>query len=303
LDNLSTAVIRTLRVVEEPATDRRGLFRRAIAGVARAPTAQASDSLTRGLLGFRTASIDELLEASREVGLESQVSALRDLARHSVRIAPGLAGIHDTIAFGGRLQLPSGVDWPRYRGRPLTFLARVDSQLFFYDTSSLPSGFEAIHRGAGCVLVVGEGELVARDGPTSPRVRHPGVAVAELVIPRVWAATVEALELTEDERAAWELLRAHLASIQGTELTDQVPVDIVHRIFGYPDHTVGDMPRVCEACSSGDDFVGGRYELEHQAARWELLAQFCPDPELGWSWPGRVYFWRDREGEVWTIRQ
>ncbi len=207
------------------------------------------------------------------------------------------------MAFGGQALLPAGVQWPQWQGRPLTFLARVERRLFFFDTSSLPSGLRANHRGAGRVLAAPEDDPVLVDGPACPQVRHPGDLAAEFVIPRVWSAPVEELELTEDERVAWEVLRARLASDQGTELTDQVPVDIVHRIFGYPDHTGGDMPRICERCASGEDFVSGHHELEPAAARWQLLAQFSADPELGWSWPGRVYFWTDDEGAIWTIRR
>jgi hypothetical protein len=289
--------------MHDASTDRRGLFRHVLGRVRPMPTAAASEPSTRGRLGFRTASIDELVEAAKEVGLERRIDALRDLARRSIRVAPAAAAASDALAFGGGAALPSGVDWPHWQGRPLTFLARVERRLFFFDTGTLPSGFEAIHRGAGRVLAVKDRDLVAVDGPASPRIRRPGDAAAELVIPRVFSAPVEALELTDDERVAWEALRARLASIQGTELTDRVPVKIVHRIFGYPDHTGGDMPRVCERCAAGHDFVGGHYELEQRAARWELLAQFSADPELGWCWPGRVYYWINTEGELWTINR
>jgi Domain of unknown function (DUF1963) len=289
--------------MDETTSDRRGLFRYAFGRAVQTPVGESPETPTRGRLGSSTASTDDLLDAARELGLESRIGALRGLARRSIRLGPAQGRGSEAVVFGGPVLLTSGVEWPHWQGRPLTFLARVERRQFFFDTSSLPSGLQAGHRGAGRVLAVPEDDPVAVDGPAWPPVRRGGDFAAELVMPRVWSAVVEELGLTEDERAAWETLRARLASDQGTELTDQVPIEILHRIFGYPDHTGGDMPRICERCAGGEDFVSGHHELEQAAARWQLLAQFSADPELGWTWPGRVYFWTDREGEVWTIRR
>ncbi len=289
--------------MDEATTDRRGLFLNVLKGVSRTSEQSLDEFLIRGSLGTRTASIDELLAAATDVGLTARAEEVRRLVRRSIRLAPGGEEPSRGVAFGGRVPLPRGVDWPHWREEPLTFLARVGRRLFFFDASRFPTGLEAIHRGAGHVITVDSDDLVLTSGPAWPRGQRPGTAMAELVIPRVWSAPVEALELPDAERTAWEVLRERLASMQGTELTDQVPVDIVHRIYGYPDHTDGDMPRICERCAGGNDFVDGHWELEEPAARWELLAQFSADPELGWSWPGRVYFWVNPDGEIWTIQR
>jgi len=289
--------------MDEATTDRRGLFRNVLNRVRGSPEESVDEFLIRGSLGTRTASIVELLAAAEDVGLAARLEELRRLTRRSIRLAPGGREPPGAVAFGGCAPLPRGVDWPYWRDEPLTFLARVGRRLFFFDASALPSGRQTTHRGAGHVITLDNDDLVLQSGPAWPRGRRPGTAMAELVIPRVWSAPVEALGLTDAERTAWEVLRQRLASMQGTEMTDQVPVDIVHRIHGYPDHTDGDMPRICERCVGGDDFVDGQWELEQQAARWQLLAQFSADPVLRWSWPGRVYFWVNPDGQLWTIRR
>ena len=115
--------------------------------------------------------------------------------------------------------------------------------------------------------------------------------------------------------------RCAASSPSGREpaLTDALPSShIVHRVFGYPDHTGGELQLICELCANGHDVSDG-YPfmhpegpgLEESADRWELLAQFSADDDLGWSWGSparRLYFWVDRDAlragdlaDVWTI--
>ena len=328
------------------------------AAAARVPAFQLSDSSvkerpevesrapgevhTRGRASLRTASLEELLDAAEEFGLNARTEELSNAMRSSVRLSPIVsttATRTGAASFGGPAALPRGVGWPHWRGRPLTLLAQVDlgelataglplsgrdKLLFFFDTSVVPSGLDPAHDGSGCVLHVAEAEPdqaeTAADGPALPTRPYVGHASVELVIPRVWSAKVDALDLTADERVGWELLRQRLAGMQDTELTDAVTssLHIVHRVFGYADHTGGDMPLICELCASGYRVPESpplmhpkAAELEPQSGRWELLAQFSADHELGWSWgtsAERLYFWIDRNAlaagdfsNIWTI--
>jgi hypothetical protein len=84
---------------------------------------------------------------------------------------------------------------------------------------------------------------------------------AEVTLPRVWAAPVQALALSDAEMAGWEELRARLAALQGVE-PPPAP-DHVMRLLGYPEERTGDMPALCEA-------RGG-------TGRWRLLLQLPTD--------------------------
>jgi Domain of unknown function (DUF1963) len=237
----------------------------------------------------------------------------RGLARLSTRLQPGPG----PGSFGGRALLARGVEWPAWRGRPLTFLARVGGLSLFYEAETCPSGFEPAHAGCGRALLDSGSSLMEASGPALPARRAGASSARELVLPRVYAAAVEELDLDPQEREAWERTRERLAAEQGTVLGDRLEgFHPLHRILGYPDDTHGDMPLICELCSRGEDAFGGRPWLHPRAAereaasrRWELLAQLSSDEQLGWSWgKRRLYYWVEREAlarrdlsRVWTI--
>lgn len=83
--------------------------------------------------------------------------------------------------------------------------------------------------------------VVVRDEPAQGSV--PLSLSAELTLPRVWAAPVQALGLSSDEATGWEELRARLAALQGVE-PPPAP-DHVMRLLGYPEERTGDMPGLC----------------------------------------------------------
>ncbi len=316
-------------------TDRRGLFRSLFQGVGRvaAESTAVFESL-ESLAGFddeedeaparaperspassRTVSSADALTTAHELGLLARDKELGAAIRASIRLTPEPEGGGVIAVVGGKPMLPASADWPEWEGRRLTFLGQVDFEelpgavtsfpadarlLFFFETNTKPSGWEAGHGGSGVAL------LVERDAAPkwvgNGRRAH---ASLETVIPRVWSQSVEDLDLADPERLAWEETRAQLAEVQGTDLTDDAPPDqIIHRLFGYPDNTGGSMPLICELVENGYDvpdhpFTHGAAErFSDRAARWELLAQFSADEEFGWSWGDeaeRLYFWIDRD--------
>ena len=290
------------------ATDRRGLFRSLFVGAGRVAAEGSSmlESLetlasgdpdpaaplgpTRRPLARRTATLDELAELASDLGLESRWGEIRGLARESVAFAPGGSGTGGTIVLGGSPRLPAGFSWPEHDGVALELIAAADAGalagaaalppsarrlLFFFDDGAR----------AGAVLALPDGEALEWTEPGE----RAGAAV-ELVLPRVWSRPVEVLGLSEPERLEWGEVRRQLAEAQGTEVPSEEPHgEITHRLLGY-----ADAP-----------------DSEEQTDRWELLAQFSPDDELGWSWgdPGeRLYFFIDRDAlaagdmtAIWTV--
>lgn len=320
-------------MADEP-VDRRGLFRdlfrqatNAIVPVLGveldAPPAPAEQH-TRAGLAHRTVSVEELLGKAAEFGLEGRRDALSEHLRRSLRLVPSAHAAADGVEFGGRPLMNDGQEWPSWQGRPLTFLAQLDAGeplgrlLFFYDATGRPSGCLAAHVGSARVLRANDRRLVPLDGPALPAAAVTGRHAGELVLPRAFNARLQPLGFSDDERDAWEALRGELAALQGTELTDRQGgvFQVVHRVFGYPDETGGEMPLTCELASSGEDVIEGRAQLHPQApklerrsGRWELLAQLSGDGKLGWPWVAqRLYFWIDRDAlaagnleQVWAI--
>jgi uncharacterized protein YwqG len=291
-------------------------------------------ALPRTRASTRKASISDLLAAADELGLGARHAELRAAVRVSAQMAPSRLA-DGPVRFGGEARLPQGVAWPAAAGRPLRLLAQVDlsripsdglpfdgqgTLLFFFDTDWGSHGREAAEPERGRVLHVGRDvETVPAAGPALPRRGGAGEVSCELRLPRVWSRRIDALDLTDDERYGWERLREHLAEWQGTDSIEQVASDsrVSHRLFGVPDDTRGDMPLICELCDRGERIVGHALthpqadEAEAKSDRWELLAQFSRDAELGWNWSEsavRIYFWCDHErlaagdfSRIWTV--
>ncbi len=320
-------------MADEP-VDRRGLFRelfkQATGAIAPAlgvdldapPSPPEPDA--RAGLAHRAVSVQELLGRAAEFGLEGRRGALSELARLSLRMVPAAHSAAVGLEFGGRPLMAEGQEWPSWQGRPLTFLGQVEAGeplgrlLFFYDVTGRPSGCLAAHRGSACVLRANERRLFPVEGPALPAGGVAGALAGELVMPRAASAPVESLELSEEERNGWEAMRGELARLQGTEPADLEGgvFRVIHRVFGYPDETGGEMPLTCELAAAGEDVIEGRAALHPQAAklerrssRWELLAQLSGDGKLGWPWVAqRLYLWVDRDAlaggdleQVWAL--
>lgn len=329
---LTGAFARAARIGEARLKERAGLI--GPFAIGDDESAAAGSALHRTRASARTASIGDLLAAADELGLGARHAELRAAVRVSALMAPSRLS-DGPVRFGGEARLPQSVAWPVAAGRPLRLLAQVDlsripsdelpfdrqgTLLFFLDTDWGSPGREAAEPERGCVLHVGpEVETAPAAGPALPRRGAVGDVSCELRLPRVWSRRIEALDLTDDERDGWERLREHLAEWQGTDSIEQVTSDsrVSHRLLGLPDDTSGDMPLICELCDAGERIVGHALthpqadEAEAKSDRWELLAQFSDDPELGWNWgesAARIYFWCDHArlaagdfSRVWTI--
>ncbi len=317
---------------EEP-VDRRGLLRNMlrqatgmiVPSIPAGPSRAAADGPGEHAgLPVRMATLEQLRDAASELGLGTRAGAMAQLARHSLRIAVGAQPGTGAVVFGGQALMGGEREWPSWQGRSLTLLAQVDTGqplgrlLFFYDTVGRPTGCLAAHAGSACVLQADERSLVLREGPALPAAAVPGMTAPELVLPRASSAAVQALALTPAEQEAWQALREQLAAVQGGDAPDErgTAFKVLHRIFGYPDTADREMPLTVELALHGEDVTEGRagkhpraHEVNERSDRWDLLAQFSWDGDLGWPWAAqRLYFWSDREalatgrlGDVWAI--
>jgi hypothetical protein len=269
--------------------------------------ARSGPQFERARPAARTLMVDDLLALAPEHGLEDRTDALRDLARHSIRLtSPTLTD--DPV--GAWLFEPSAglLDesvWPIWEGERLTLVAQLDLTdpalrdvdlplphdgrlLFLFAAIQAPSGQLVAHDGAGRVLHVPAPLAAAPDTRLS----------VELTLPRVWSAPVQDLELDPIEHDGYLRLRRRLATLQDVELDDTFGAPIAyHRVLGYPNETGGLMPLMCELVSGGRDATGVGLvsaDANERAARWRLLAQLTVSADgpynLGGE-GGRLYFW------------
>jgi uncharacterized protein DUF1963 len=317
-------------------TDRRGFFQSLLGGIDRGASpllapfpglrwpSPAEPPAPRSLHPvIRQATLTDLRSLVDEHGLGPRAAEVERLTRSSVRLLPTDGPHAGRSACGGDPHLPPDVAWPTWRGRELDFLLELaldevtaagfrgdlperGSMFVFYDSARRTSGLEAGHNGSVAV-VTSEDELLAaparrRDDGADTRERCRLEFSVELVLPRVWAAAVAALDLNEDEIAAWQRVRSGLAALQGVPPHEEAVGVALHRLGGYPEETRGGMPLIAELASQGFDVLDPAPEL-HVAARahregaehWGMLLQLSSEERLGWSWgtsaESRLYVW------------
>lgn len=268
-------------------------------------------------------------------GLADHADALLDLMESSVRFESRAASDHDIPAgsskLGGSPDLPEGVQWPTFRGRPQSFIAQVNlSEVrrlpggevlpasgllsFFYDCEQSIWGFDPADRDGWTVLFRPVGETLHRT-PLPEGLPDNGRYPACRLVPRSeltfapWeSADVAAVGLTRDQLFAY----SHALPESG----DQVPT---HRLLGHPDPIQGDMQLEAQLASHGlycGNASGYRdpraEELRETATEWRLLLQIDSDDEAAMMWGdvGRLYYWIRRDDlargffdRVWMILQ
>jgi hypothetical protein len=264
------------------------------------------EGLEQARAAIRGIGVEEMLLWAIELDLEPYIPALRRLAVPSVRLTPGT--FDEGAWLGGEPELPDDIDWPHWGGGLLDLIAQVDLAetpigghghlLLFFDTLRAPSGLSPGAEEAARAIVV----LAA--APTGPNGGEPMRITRALMLPRLWAASVQALGMNVEEGDRYRELRAKLAEEQGIELEDGPGREVAyHRILGLPNDVTGRMPLICELVSrdlEADDHDAVTPEIEAAATRWILLAQ------ISGTAAGRLFFWIPREdldkGDFSTIR-
>jgi uncharacterized protein YwqG len=289
-------------------SDRRAFFRellREAAGVAQelsatvraATETEHDDRVPPAPARPATAVVDEetLVALCREAGLAHRADDVRRSARVSFRLTRGDPSSRSYL--GGVPEVPPGFVWPSWHGRALGFLAQVDLaeaaaldrgtvlphrglMLFFYDLAERPSGLSPTGGGSCRVVVVdGDATTLAKEHVPALRV-YPLEPSRELVLPGAWSFQAEGLDLTHDERDAWDELRDRLAGAQGVELEETtISRSVLHRLLGYHEEIGREVEVDCALAAAGldagdvDVYYAKRPLLEADARRWRLLLQ------------------------------
>jgi len=280
----------------------------------------------------------DLLTRLNKVGLSRVADDLASLAEPSIRIETERADDQvievGTSKIGGVPDLPPTIQWPRWKGTPLAFIAQfkmadvakhdVAGQLprsgmlyFFYDARQETWGFDPKDRGSWRVFYSDVGSTELRraeppdDRPEEGRFHACKLTFATELTPPPWESIyVERLALSEEESDKY----LSLLHPEGRE------DGITHRLLGHPDPIQGDMQLECQLTFHGL-YTGNRTgyedprrpELEKGATDWQLLLQIDSDEEnagMMWGDVGRIYFWIRKQDlqkrafeNVWMVLQ
>jgi uncharacterized protein YwqG len=215
---------------------------------------------------------------------------------------------------GGLPNLPGGLAWPQWKGKPLAFLCQLDlSELpaepglpefprtgclyFFYDPEQSTWGFDPKDKGSWQVLYVPDNvrDCPPRDAPehldSSSIFREKPIAFSLLQTYPNW----------EDDRVRALGLSAKQFDEYVTLCTSVFMSQPFHYLFGHPFPIQGnDMDLECQLVSAGL-YCGDRSgyeskqaeELGPRRADWTLLLQLDSDDETRMMWGdgGMLYFW------------
>jgi hypothetical protein len=260
-----------------------------------------------------TLTVEEMLELASEEGLAHRADALRDLALPSTRLTPAA----DAGATRSRIGRPAATAG---RDGVMATVAEIDLA-----EPALAGGPLAA---AGVLIAdvivprraaIGHGRANVRIAPDPDGELADALAVelsTELMLPRVWAAPIRALDLVETEQAAYIRLRERVAAAQGVTAEDGDAEGIArHILLGYPTETSGTMPLMCELASRGLDPQMSPFDAPQAAVdaseRWRLLLQLTQDEPAGvrlGAGTERLYLWVEQDrldrqdlSEVWAI--
>ncbi len=232
----------------------------------------------------RTATLDELLAVAHEEGLAHRDNDLRCLAMRSLRMTPADPANADAWILTNEAWIAAGDEVP---------LALINLTGTTAPTCELPpQGWLALFVEAGAVgsdVLPAHGVIL--DLPAAiPDTAEPVGLSPELVLPRRWHETVQALELDDTEAAAYERVRGCLQLLQGTESDDDGGSGIAyHRLLGYPNETTGSMPASCiRAVRTWSPAGEPASDLNHRAlpsSEWRLLTQISIGEQR------RAYVW------------
>jgi uncharacterized protein YwqG len=267
---------------------------------------------------------------SRNYSADEVSKAAEKLACPSLRIEKlKTEGKTGESKLGGLPDLPVSLEWPKFKGRPMSFLAQIRlsalasqslaSNLpgagilyFFYDQEQGAWGFDPKDKGFFSVLFSPEetdlsGRPAPEGLPETARFKESAVCFKE-----------EASYAT-GEHPALKAMPAGLTDLCLEYIEAKLGKEPRHRLFGYADQIQGDMMLECQLVTHGlycGDSTGYNdpraKELEKGVSDWKLLLQIDSDEDLGFMWgdAGRLYFCatdvmlRERRfADVWMIMQ
>jgi uncharacterized protein YwqG len=244
--------------------------------------------------------------AAEGVRAAAVIEEMKSRALPCLRLRPGGNG---SSRLGGAPEMT--VPWPRFQGRPMTFVALLDLPtmhaaggpdwlpaegrlLFFYDLEHGAWGFDPKDAGSFAVLHQTEAApLAAEPDDLAEELRFPAYPVtfvADHSLPDESRLDINWRNMSKAEQAALEKAVEALA-----------PQEPAHQVGGYPGPIQNDgMELQCQLASAGV-YVGNAkgYEDKRVAGLkvgtedWRLLLQLDTDEAAGMMWgdTGRLYVW------------
>lgn len=253
------------------------------------------------------------------VGLPQLTKSIGLLSQPSIRLytTPAAeAALHvGASRIGGVPDLPAGVNWPEWKGKPQSFIAQIrldevhqyDTNgllpphgmlWFFYDASQQTFGDSSTDSGGWRVLFT-DGDLsklqqanAPAQLPTESRFRACSIKFAsETTLTQQPELEIPHLNWSETEQKQYEALLS-------TFPTADDHAKVHHRLLGFPDTIQDDMRVQCQLVSNGvtnpDDPHAAA--LTKGAMDWQLLLQIDSDEQAGMRWgnSGMLYYWLKR---------
>lgn len=270
-----------------------------------------------------TVTPEQVRELITAVGLEHRVSDIMVMLQPSIAIRTTR---HEDSAiplgqskFGGMPDLPPGIAWPDYEGRPLDFVAQInladvvqyhhDQRLpasgrlyFFFDKNRYYGDELWRNNGKGSYQVIyddGDVYRLKRSAePDNLEIKYVTCALTffeELTLPDFSSYQIATAfgwnynNLSEDERD----IDAYFALL--SQLAQTYPGDhhVLNRIFGYPDVIQTDVMIEAEAAAHNLAWDQCRYEQRGDEIKtWQLLLQVDSDnnAKMMWGDVGKLYY-------------
>lgn len=232
-------------------------------------------------------------------------------------LSPDLGeGRSGSSKLGGVPDLPSGVEWPVYKERPLDFLLQVDLAeaspfekagllpkdgllTFFYNLDEQFADFVPADLNGFCVLYTAADDFVSAHSIPNEKFRLPERFLQYRSVDTIpWFRTLlmdelkQDSQMTEDERDHyWN----YYAAFEGGQ-----NVETSHRLLGHPQNVQGDMQLDAELIMSGAYPKNIPYfnfpdkdEIAARAHDWVLLLELDTDDsaDLMWGDAGMLYYW------------
>ncbi len=271
----------------------------------------------------------ELTKAVHAAGLGKYAGRIAEVAADCIRVIPHSTS-HMTVGasrLGGLPDLEEGLDWPRWQGQSLSFIAQISLAdvaafpvaralprtgllSFFYDADQRTWGFDPADAGSFRVMYSSGLRLQQRPIPEDvpEHGRYPVCSIeleADVSLPpHDWPEFSVLFDLmTMEEREAYIELDWQQHS----------------QLFGYPIQIQGDMRPECAMVTAGI-YVGGiepwgdpaTEPLRAQAPNWQLLLQIDSEDvaDMSWGDAGLLYYWIPQQAlvahdfeRVWMILQ
>lgn len=249
-------------------------------------------------------------------GLSRVIKDIDLLSRASIRLytTPVDASASEVGAsrLGGVPDLPTGMDWPYWKGLPQSFIAQIRLEdvrqydingvvphsgmlWFFYDAQQETFGAAPADLGGWCVLFNADNRVELQRAPT-PEALPAGSQfkacslrfINEITLSQQPQLEIASFDWTDEEQKNYETLLSTFPS-----LADRATMH--HRLLGNPDTIQDDMRLQCQLTSQGVTDVGDPHvrELAKDVMQWQLLLQLDSDASLGMRWgdAGMLYYW------------